>query len=196
MFQIGPFELLVLAIVGLLVLGPERLPGYAKQAAQLLRTLRELATGAQKQLRDELGPEFADVDLRNLNPRHVVRRAIFDEDFDFDSLDPRSKARKALVDDDLRAADPRALLRDDDERPRSGGRVTGRANGAATSTANGNGRARREYVEGGPVPMRKPVTGPTPSTGLGVPQSSVNGTARPRPRPSPRPRTDYDGDIT
>lgn len=195
MFGIGPFELLVLAIVGLLVLGPERLPGYARQAAQLLRTLRELATGAEKQLRDELGPEFADVDLRNLNPRHVVRRAIFDDDFDFDSLDPRKRARGAIVDDDMRAADPRTWLRDDRSR-RGNGRVNGSANG------------RGDYVEGAGVSMTKPVSapmpaavpppaaGPTPSSGLGVAQTSVNGSERPRPRPSPRPRPVADDDIT
>lgn len=199
MFQVGPFELLVLAIVGLLVLGPERLPGYARQAAQLLRTLRDLATGAEKQLRDELGPEFADVDLRNLNPRHVVRRAIFDDDFDFDSLDPRKRARSAIIDDDMRAADPRTWLRDDRSR-RGNGRLNGRSNGRS----NGHG----EYVEGAPVSMTKPVSAPmapasrppsaasTPGSGLGVPQTSVNGTERPRPRPSPRPRPVADDDIT
>jgi sec-independent protein translocase protein TatB len=192
LFGIGPFELLVLAIVGLLVLGPERLPGYARQAAQVLRTLRDLATGAEKQLRDELGPEFADVDLRNLNPRHVVRRAIFDDDFDFDSLDPRKRARGAIIDDDMRAADPRTWLRDDRTR---------RSNGSANGRVNGNGRG--EYVDGTPVSMTKPVSAPmrapvppTPSSGLGVPQTSVNGSERPRPRPSPRPRPVADDDIT
>jgi sec-independent protein translocase protein TatB len=188
-FQVGPFELVVLAIVGLLVLGPERLPGYAKQAAQVLRTLRELATGAQKQLRDELGPEFADVDLRNLNPRHVVRRAIFDDDFDFDELDPRKRLRNTFVDDDMRAASPRELLRDDAGTP---------------ARANGSANGRREHVEGAPVSMRRPVSAPTPSAGLGVPQASgggsvngtANGTARPRPRPSPHPRPSYEDDIT
>ena len=39
-----------------------------------------MATGARQQLRDELGPEFADVDLRNLNPRTAVARAVFGDD--------------------------------------------------------------------------------------------------------------------
>ena len=73
MFNVGPMELLVLAIVGLIVLGPDKLPGLARDAARMLRTLRDLATGARQQLRDELGPEFADVDLRNLNPRTALR---------------------------------------------------------------------------------------------------------------------------
>jgi sec-independent protein translocase protein TatB len=89
-FNIGPFELAVLAIVGLIVLGPDRLPGLAKDAARLLRSLRDMATGARQQLRDELGPEFADVDLRNLNPRAAVAKAVFGDDLpDLSKYDPR-----------------------------------------------------------------------------------------------------------
>jgi sec-independent protein translocase protein TatB len=90
MFNIGPFEFLVLAVIGLIVLGPERIPGLARDAARMLRTLREMATGARQQLKDELGPEFADVDLRNLNPRTAVQRAVFGDDVpDLKKYDPR-----------------------------------------------------------------------------------------------------------
>lgn len=167
-------ELAVLAIVGLIVLGPERLPGFARQAAQMIRTLRELATGARQQLRDELGPEFADVDLRNLNPRTAVRRVLFDDEFDFDDLNPRRRIRDAVLgDEDLQAANPRRWL----DEPSSG-----------------------PSRNGGPVRMTKPSRNGGPVTGgLGVPPEAangVNGSARPRPRPSPRPRTTYDEDAT
>lgn len=101
MFNVGPMELLVLAIVGIIVVGPDKLPGLAKDAARLLRTLRDLAQGARTQLRDELGPEFADVDLRNLNPRTALRRAVLgDEEFDFDKLSPRTFLQDAISKDD------------------------------------------------------------------------------------------------
>ncbi len=86
MFNIGPMELGVLALVGLIVLGPDKLPGLARDAANMLRTLREMATGARRQLKDELGPEFANVDLsalnelRSLNPRTAITRALFSDD--------------------------------------------------------------------------------------------------------------------
>ena len=89
MFNIGAPEFLVLAIVGLIVLGPERIPGLARDAARMLRTLREIATGARTQLREELGPEFADMDLRSLNPRTALQRAMLGDE-DLKSLDPRS----------------------------------------------------------------------------------------------------------
>ena len=89
MFGIGFPEMVVLALVGLVVLGPDRLPGLARDAARMVRTLRELSTGAREQLREELGPEFADVDLRSLNPRTVISRAVLGEEFDLTKYDPR-----------------------------------------------------------------------------------------------------------
>jgi sec-independent protein translocase protein TatB len=79
-FNVGPLELVVLAFVGLFVLGPERVPGLARDAARLIRALREVATGARTQLRDELGPEFADLDLRSLNPRTAITQALLGDD--------------------------------------------------------------------------------------------------------------------
>ena len=83
-FNLGPFEIVVLIVVGLIVFGPDRLPTLAKDAARMLRTVRELAQGARTSLRDELGPEFGDLDLRKLNPRTAIQRAIFDDDDDDD----------------------------------------------------------------------------------------------------------------
>ncbi len=81
MFNIGPLELVVLVFVGLVVLGPERVPGLARDAGRMIRTLRELATGARTQLREELGPEFADIDLRSLNPRTAITQVLLGEEF-------------------------------------------------------------------------------------------------------------------
>jgi len=117
-FNIGPFELIVLAIVGLIVLGPDRLPNLARDAARMLRTLREMATGARQQLRDELGPEFADVDLRSLDPRTAVQRAVFgDEVPDLKKYDPRRYDPGALMrdvllgDDETAAAKPVSMTK-------------------------------------------------------------------------------------
>jgi sec-independent protein translocase protein TatB len=99
-FNIGPMELVILAIVGLIVLGPDRLPGLARDAGRMLRTLREMATGARSQLRDELGPEFADVDLRNLNPRTALQRAILGDDDEVRSMNPRRSIREVFDEDD------------------------------------------------------------------------------------------------
>ncbi len=80
MFNIGPLELIVLLVVGIIVLGPDRVPELARNAARMLKTLRSLAEGARGQLREEIGPEFADIDLRSLNPRTALRRALLEDD--------------------------------------------------------------------------------------------------------------------
>jgi sec-independent protein translocase protein TatB len=85
-FNIGPLELVVLALVGIIVLGPDRIPGVARDAARMIRQLRDMATGARSQLKNELGPEFADVgldslrELRSLNPRTAIQRALLGDD--------------------------------------------------------------------------------------------------------------------
>lgn len=71
-------EIAVIAIVGLLVFGPDKLPGMAKQAAQMVRTVRQMADNAKADLGRELGQDFSDLDLRDLDPREVVRRNLMD----------------------------------------------------------------------------------------------------------------------
>lgn len=76
MFDIGLGELLVIAFVAILVFGPDKLPELARQAGNMLRQLRTLATNARDEIRDELGPEYADLELADLDPRAIVRRHI------------------------------------------------------------------------------------------------------------------------
>lgn len=78
MFGIGFPELLVLGVVAIVVFGPERLPEFARSAARFLRTARQLVSNAQDDLRKELGPEFADLDVRDLNPRGFVRKHLLE----------------------------------------------------------------------------------------------------------------------
>ncbi|MDK1359608.1 Sec-independent protein translocase TatB [Arthrobacter sp. zg-Y1219] len=84
MIGINGYELLVLALLAVVVLGPERLPEYASQLARLVRELRRMATGARDQLREEVGPEIDEVDWRKLDPRQY---------------DPRRIIKEALIDD-------------------------------------------------------------------------------------------------
>lgn len=80
MFDVGVGELAVLGVLALVIFGPERLPGMAAQAGRALRQLRHMASDATRDLRDGLGPEYADFDPRDLNPRQFVRRHLFEDD--------------------------------------------------------------------------------------------------------------------
>jgi sec-independent protein translocase protein TatB len=78
--NLGLGELLVIAVLGLIIFGPDRLPKAVKDLTSMLRQLRTMARGAASDLKAELGPEMADLDLRTLNPRRFVEDALFGED--------------------------------------------------------------------------------------------------------------------
>jgi len=77
-FGIGLPELMVIAVVAVVVFGPDRLPELARQAGRFVRQMRNLAQTAQSQLREELGPEYADLRLTDLDPRQAIRRHILE----------------------------------------------------------------------------------------------------------------------
>ena len=76
MFGIGLAELAVIAFFGVLVLGPDKIPGLASQAAQALKAAKRLADGVRDDLRDGLGEDYQDLELRDLHPRELVRRQL------------------------------------------------------------------------------------------------------------------------
>lgn len=94
MFGIGFGELVVIAFLAILVFGPDRLPELAKQAGQLARKVRDLANNARDELRSELGPEFADLELRDLDPRVIVRKHIAEALADDPESDPRPRRQR------------------------------------------------------------------------------------------------------
>jgi sec-independent protein translocase protein TatB len=77
--HVGWGELAVLAVVGLVIFGPDRLPKVISDAARLVRELRSMARGAAADLKAELGPEMADLDLASLHPRRIVGSLLDDE---------------------------------------------------------------------------------------------------------------------
>ncbi len=103
MFGVGPLEISVIAVVAILVFGPERLPEFARQAGQLARTVRRMANNARDELRDELGPEYADLELSDLDPRTIVRRHIAEalEDDDDEPARPARRGQRPLAEGEL-----------------------------------------------------------------------------------------------
>jgi sec-independent protein translocase protein TatB len=78
MFGVGLPELAVIAFVAVLVFGPDKLPEFARQAGRMARKVREFANDARDELREELGPDFADLDFKDLDPRTIVRKHIIE----------------------------------------------------------------------------------------------------------------------
>src|SRR5690606_34001014 len=69
-------KILIILVIAIFLVGPDRLPGYAAQLARLTRSLRDMANGAKDRMREEMGPEFDEVDWAKLDPRKYDPRRI------------------------------------------------------------------------------------------------------------------------
>jgi len=93
---IGLPEFFVIAVVGMLVFGPDRLPEFARQAGRMVRQLRTMSKQARDDIRAELGPDYADFELRDLDPRRAIRKHIIEAwDEDDESAGPVEPALAA-----------------------------------------------------------------------------------------------------
>ena len=83
MAGVNGWEFIALIVLAVVILGPERLPEYAAKLGRLVRQARAMAEGAKGQLREQMGPEFDDIDWRQYDPRQydprrIVREALLD----------------------------------------------------------------------------------------------------------------------
>ena len=78
-------KLMLIGVIAAVLVGPERLPRYAEALAKFTKRAKETLQGARTRMRDEMGPEFDDVDWQKLDPRQY---------------DPRRIIREALLEDD------------------------------------------------------------------------------------------------
>ncbi len=105
----GFLELVVIAFVAIVVFGPDKLPDLAKQAGQLIRKGRNLANNARDELRTELGPAYSDLELRDLDPRAVVRKHILEAMEEADEEERRTRtAQRTLAEGEVPPYDTEA----------------------------------------------------------------------------------------
>ena len=98
MFGMSWPEIAIILVVGMFVLGPERIPVAVKWVSNALKSARTMAAGAQEQLRGEFGPEIDELrrqiadlqslkeiqelrSLRDLNPRNMITKNLLGEEF-------------------------------------------------------------------------------------------------------------------
>ncbi|MBT2531949.1 Sec-independent protein translocase TatB [Arthrobacter sp. ISL-48] len=91
MFGINGPEFFLLLIIGILVIGPKRLPEYTQKLANLVKEVRRMASGAREQIKEEVGIDIDDVDWKKYDPRQY---------------DPRRIIKEALLDDDTKPVSP------------------------------------------------------------------------------------------
>ncbi|MDA8438417.1 MAG: sec-independent translocase [Propionibacterium sp.] len=79
MFGIGGWELGWLVVLAIMLTPPEKIPELSRKAARLLFFLRNIANDATSQLRNELGPEYADLELSDLHPKTFVQKHLLND---------------------------------------------------------------------------------------------------------------------
>lgn len=127
-------EFLLLILVAVVVVGPERLPRYAEQLGAWVRTVRGFLRTAKQRVDDELGEQAADVDWTALDPRRY---------------DPRRIVREALLDDPPIAPRVNPGVRTYTSRPRPAAGAAGAATPAATAaTTAATAVTSAEFVDG------------------------------------------------
>lgn len=98
-FDIGAGEILGLAIIAMFLVGPERLPKLASEAAKMVKKIRVISQNATAELRENLGPGFENLQPADLNPKTFLKKQLTDA---LDAEDkPVRKKIFAKIDPDL-----------------------------------------------------------------------------------------------
>ncbi|GIM68794.1 twin-arginine translocase TatA/TatE family subunit [uncultured Nocardioides sp.] len=106
MFGIGLPELAVIAFFGVVLLGPDKLPGLAKQLAHGIKTAKRMGDSVRDDLRSSLGDDYADLELRDLNPRELIRRQVEEALAERDEEEVDDETVEEIVDEVLTPATP------------------------------------------------------------------------------------------
>lgn len=117
-------KLLVIGVIAAFLIGPDKLPELSRKLAQFIKSLKNMANGAQDRVKEEMGPEYSEVDWKKLDPRQY---------------DPRRIVREALLDDTDPGAIAAAPLR-----PAAAG--TGARPGPAAPSAEAQSRMLKIYA--------------------------------------------------
>jgi sec-independent protein translocase protein TatB len=84
-FGLGGWELVVLLIVFLVIVGPQRLPDLTRQLVQWVRQARRWVDDSRSTVEDEMGIAIEDLkkyDPRQYDPRRIIREAWGDTDLE------------------------------------------------------------------------------------------------------------------
>ncbi|MDO4241749.1 MAG: twin-arginine translocase TatA/TatE family subunit [Microbacteriaceae bacterium] len=77
-------KLMLIMLLAIILIGPDKLPAYAQKLAQLVRSLRQMSQSAKERMREEMGEDFSEEEWRKLDPRqympsNIVRNALAED---------------------------------------------------------------------------------------------------------------------
>ncbi len=105
LFGIDPVEMVLIIVIAVVLFGPEKMPEYSRKAARLFVYLRGIANNTQKSLRDQLGPEYADLELADLNPRTFIKKHLSQEVAAIEEAKREIEEMKRQLEDAAKAAE-------------------------------------------------------------------------------------------
>jgi sec-independent protein translocase protein TatB len=111
MFGIGMGEFLGLVVLGLFLVGPDRLPSAARDFARILHKIRNFTTYASNELKENLGPGFENLEVTDLNPKKLAKKLIDDAMEQTGDVKPLAAEAKKQVNElkDIAKIDPDLL---------------------------------------------------------------------------------------
>ena len=92
MLNIGVGEIIGLMILGMILIGPDRMPSVAADAARFLVKLKNMAQSATNDLKENLGPGYEDLQVKDLHPKTFIKKHIGDV-MDKNDLDIKPKPK-------------------------------------------------------------------------------------------------------
>lgn len=93
-------EIVLLLVLAIILFGPEKLPELARKTARVLHYVRRIANDAQGRLRQELGPEYANLQLADLNPKAFIAKHLGpDATAELDSVAGELRGARTSLDD-------------------------------------------------------------------------------------------------
>lgn len=149
--SISWFNILVLLIIGLIVIGPERLPGMIKDIRAVALAFRNLVNDARRQLDEDFGPEFKEFqkplsqinEYRRMGPRGLVTKALFDgDDAFFNDLENTGRQLADSVNSVTNPAGHTSAERPSSQAPLPGSQAGTQGAGSTSSAASAGASAQ------------------------------------------------------
>ena len=97
-FDFGAGEILGLALLAIILVGPDRLPNLAVNAAKLIKKIRTMSQNVTADLRQNLGPGFEDLQPSDLHPKKFIKKQLANALDEEDEAKPKFRAK---IDPDL-----------------------------------------------------------------------------------------------